>query len=262
MLDAGIMCAGYDTDESCRFPFEQNNAPAIFHNEDVGELQGADLASHYPEGAVRILVGCAPCVTFSRYTQRLNRSRNPKWSLLRQFVRLVRELEPDIISMENVPELQYHSIFKEFLRILRSEGYHFSSEPEKRVVYCPDYGIINPKRRVSLHVIGSIERMPPTNLEGPPHRRDACRSASFGRRIDCARSLTPPAAVGAQPKRIRHPKGGRCAIARRLCRCHKADTGKPRGGLCLMEGPASPTITSNSRIRMVAAVSRADALSR
>jgi DNA (cytosine-5)-methyltransferase 1 len=173
LLAAGIsVVGGFDTDESCRFPFEKNNAPAAFYNVDVGDLSGADLARLYPKGAARILVGCAPCVTFSRYTQRLKRTRDPKWSLLRQFARLIRELGPDIISMENVPELQYHSILKEFLTLLRKEGYHVSDEPEKRVVYCPDYGI--PQQRSRLVILAS--RLGPIEMIRPTHPPNAHRT--------------------------------------------------------------------------------------
>lgn len=256
LLDAGIpVVAGYDTDESCRFPFEKNNAPAVFHNKDVGELKGEDLANHYPEGSVRILVGCAPCVTFSRYTQRLNRSRNPKWSLLRQFARLVQELEPDIISMENVPELQYHSIFEEFLRLLRREGYHFSSEPESRLVYCPDYGI--PQQRSRLVILasrlGSIEMIPATH-RSKDHRtvRDALsRLPRLNAGEQSARDRLHRASALSELnlRRIKHSKPGgswRDWPEDLVAECHKAETGETYGsvyGRMEWDQP-SPTITT------------------
>jgi DNA (cytosine-5)-methyltransferase 1 len=112
LLDAGVkVSAGYDIDEMCRFPYEYNNLGTKFHQRDISTLTGRDLARHYPKGHVRILVGCAPCQTFSKYTQGLENKGDPKWRLLRDFGRLVRELKPDIVSMENVPELQRHKIF-------------------------------------------------------------------------------------------------------------------------------------------------------
>src|SRR4051812_1807032 len=74
LLNAGVnVVAGYDIDEACEYPFNQNNSPAIFHTKSVDDIVGADLAKHYPSGHIRILVGCAPCTTFSRYTQGLDR---------------------------------------------------------------------------------------------------------------------------------------------------------------------------------------------
>src|SRR2546427_6435167 len=70
LRDAGIpVAAGYDIDEACRYPFEHNNSPAAFHHKSVVRLTGGELAAQYAKGRVRILVGCAPCVTFSNYTQ-------------------------------------------------------------------------------------------------------------------------------------------------------------------------------------------------
>jgi site-specific DNA-cytosine methylase len=169
LLDAGVnVAAGYDIDDSCRFPYEHNNRGARFHDESVTALTASDLAPHYPEGHARILVGCAPCQTFSKYTQGLENVRDPKWTLLRDFGRLVRGLKPDIVSMENVPELQRHKIFREFLSVLASEGFHFTKDPEKRLVYCPDYGIPQHRRRLVIVAsrLGPIELVPPTHRPG------------------------------------------------------------------------------------------------
>ena len=119
LLDAGIpVAAGYDIDEACRYPYEHNNTPAVFKKESVADLTGVELATHYPDGHVRILVGCAPCQPFSKYTQGLDTKSDKKWGLLHEFARLVRELQPEIVSMENVPELQRHSVFDDFLATL------------------------------------------------------------------------------------------------------------------------------------------------
>lgn len=166
LLDAGIsVVAGYDIDPSCQFAYEHNNRPAAFNKQCVTDISGAHLAAHYPRGHVRILVGCAPCQTFSRYTQGLDNENDPKWTLLREFSRIVRELKPDIVSMENVPELQDYNVFEEFLDVLRQEGFHFDDEPESRIVYCPDYGMAQQRHRLVLVAsrLGPIAIIPPTH---------------------------------------------------------------------------------------------------
>lgn len=166
LLDAGIpVVAGYDIDEACRYAYEHNNGPAVFKKQSVTELKGKDLSSHYPAGHTRILVGCAPCQTFSKYTQGLDNANDPKWTLLREFARLVRELKPHIVSMENVPQLQDYSVFEEFLETLRAEGFHFTEEAEKRIVYCPDYGMAQHRYRLVLVAsrLGPISLIPPTH---------------------------------------------------------------------------------------------------
>ena len=165
-MDAAIpVSAGYDVDEACRFPYEHNNRGATFQKVSISELTAKTLAAHYPAGHTRILVGCAPCQTFSKYTQGLDNGDDPKWTLLDEFARLVREAKPDIVSMENVPELQRHDIFDRFLETLADEGFHFTGDEEKRVVYCPDYGIPQHRRRLVLVAskLGPIELIPPTH---------------------------------------------------------------------------------------------------
>ena len=166
LLDAGVnVAAGYDTDVTCRFPFEHNNTAVEFCDESVTALTGRKLSRHYPKGHARILVGCAPCQTFSKYTQGIRNDNDPKWTLLRDFGRLVRELRPDIVSMENVPELQRYKIFRDFLSILNDEGFHFSGDPKSWIVYCPDYGVPQHRRRLVIMAsrLGPIALVPPTH---------------------------------------------------------------------------------------------------
>lgn len=256
LLDAKIqVVAGYDIDEACRFPYNHNNTPAIFYKQSVTELTAKQLAKHYPKGHVRILVGCAPCVTFSKYTQGWDRQADPKWTLLSHFARLVRELKPDIVSMENVPELQRHSIFKRFLNTLSTEGFYFSDDSERRVVYCPDYGI--PQHRRRLVVVAS--RLGPIQLIPPTHRPSKYRTVS-----DVLRSL-PELSHGEEcPHDLLHRTSGLSSL--NLCRirhsrpggtwrdwphtlvakCHKSKSGKSYPsvyGRMQWDQPA-PTITT------------------
>jgi DNA (cytosine-5)-methyltransferase 1 len=129
LLDAGLrVAAGYDIDTMCRFAYEYNNPGVKFHEKCISALTGRNLVRHYPRGHARVLVGCAPCQTFSKYTQGLKNRGDPKWTLLWDFGRLVRESKPDIVSMENVPELQRHKIFYDFLSVLADEGFQFGPQ--------------------------------------------------------------------------------------------------------------------------------------
>jgi DNA (cytosine-5)-methyltransferase 1 len=256
LLDAGIpVAAGYDVDEACRFPYEHNNAGAEFKKVSVADLDSNTLAAHYPAGHIRILVGCAPCQTFSKYTQGLDNEDDPKWTLLDEFARLVREVKPDIVSMENVPELQRHDVFARFLDTLSDEGFHFADDAAKRVVYCPDYGIPQHRRRLVLVAsrFGPIELIPPT------HRGKRQRS------VRAALSKLPPLEAGGQCeadplhraselsplnlRRIRHSKPGgtwRDWPKQLVAACHRAKSGKTYAGVYgRMEwSKPSPTITT------------------
>lgn len=167
LLDAGLaVVSGYDVDPHCKYAYEHNNPGAEFVKKSVTELRGTELAAKYPRGHVRALVGCAPCQTFSKYTQAIKNKKDPKWNLLREFGRLVRELQPDIVSMENVPDLRRYDVFSQFLSVLEDEGFQFEGDPAKMVVFCPDYGV--PQDRYRLVLLAS--RMGPIKLHPPSHR--------------------------------------------------------------------------------------------
>ena len=156
LLAAGIkVVAGYDTDTACRHAYVTNNKGVLFHLQSVADLSAEALASQYSPNCARILVGCAPCQPFSRYTQGLDTETDSKWGLLLEFSRLVKEIRPEIVSMENVPEIRRHTVFHEFAQTLESLGYHVSHTE----AYCPDYGVPQQRRRLVLLAsrLGPIE---------------------------------------------------------------------------------------------------------
>ena len=163
MQKAGItICGGIDIDPACKHPFEEN-VKADFYHCDVSGLMTDFVASLFPEGHARVLAGCAPCQPFSTYTRGSN-AHNSQWQLLDKFGAIVRELQPEVVTMENVPRLAKHSVFNEFLSVLGSSGYHYNYYN----VRCADYDV--PQTRVRLVLLasklGKIELVPPTNVDG------------------------------------------------------------------------------------------------
>ena len=165
LLDSGIqVVAGYDIAQECQYPYEHNNRPANFKRKSVSDVTVEELSSLYPRDCWRVLVGCAPCQPFSRYTQGLDNASDQKWGLLRHFARLAEGLKPDVISMENVPDLQRHKIFHEFVSRLEAVGYETTSS----VVFCPNYGIPQQRSRLVLFAssFGPIPIIPPKQAAG------------------------------------------------------------------------------------------------
>lgn len=161
MEKAGIrVVAGIDNDATCKFAYEANNK-ARFVEKDITKLKGTQLKELYPKDAIKVLVGCCPCQTFSQHTikNEINR-KDTRWGLLYHFLRLIRSTNPDVISMENVPRLRNYPIFKKFIAGLKSKGYKVYF----RLVNCPRYGI--PQRRVRLVLLAAkeeIKLMPETH---------------------------------------------------------------------------------------------------
>lgn len=146
---AGIsVLAGLDLDESCRFAYEQN-IQAEFIQEDISQVEGDKIVERFwsDSNQVKILAGCAPCQPFSTHSNKIkNRKRTKRWRLISDFIRLVKEVSPDIVTMENVPNLANQQIFKNFVTLLERNGYFTSFSN----VYCPDYGIPQKRRRLVL----------------------------------------------------------------------------------------------------------------
>ena len=163
MQKAGItISGGIDIDPACKHPFEEN-VKADFYECDVTDLMTDFVASLFTGERVRVLAGCAPCQPFSTYT-RGNNERDSQWELLSKFGEIVRELKPEVVTMENVPRLTKYSVFNDFLSVLGSNGYRFNHYK----VRCADYGV--PQTRVRLVLLasrlGEIKLVPPTQVDG------------------------------------------------------------------------------------------------
>ncbi|WP_254843940.1 DNA cytosine methyltransferase [Virgibacillus dokdonensis] len=148
---------GIDIDPACEFPYTQNNK-AEFLLKSVEDLKGSEIASYYRKNSIKLLAGCAPCQTFSTYNQKATQD-DKRWWLLKEFSRIVREVNPELITMENVSNLEGQNVFEEFLDELKSLNYHVSFG----IVNCAVYGV--PQHRNRLVLLAS--KFAPINLLPP-----------------------------------------------------------------------------------------------
>jgi DNA (cytosine-5)-methyltransferase 1 len=234
LISAGVQVrAGVDFEEACRHPYERNHEGIAFHQADVAKLEASTVAEWFGDARVRVLAGCAPCQPFSTYALRYQKDEkvedDQRWSLLNHFGRLVKELRPDIVTMENVPTVTRHSVFRKFKKTLEILGYQVWVD----VIDCADYGL--PQRRnrtvllASLHgeirlrepvaseartVEDVIKRMPVLR-HGGTDKRDRLHSASRLSDLNY--------------ERIRHSKPGgswRDWPKYLVANCHKKRTGR------------------------------------
>lgn len=148
---AGIdMRLGVDFDDSCRHAYEHNNNTA-FWPRSVTDITGDDLASVYDNGVIRMLAGCAPCQTFSTHAHGAKSAvpDDKRWGLPGELYRIINELRPEIVFMENVPGLADHAIFKSIIEDLRNSDYHVDCQ----IIDCADHGV--PQRRKRLILLAS-----------------------------------------------------------------------------------------------------------
>lgn len=138
------VAVGIDLDPTCRYPFETNNS-AVFVERDVAEVGAAEIGSFLQGGQFSLLAGCAPCQPYSTYSRSgRNREYEKQWPLVSEFARLVREVEPDLITMENVPQLSGHPVFLQLLQSLSAYKTWWS------VVECSLLGVPQTRKRLVL----------------------------------------------------------------------------------------------------------------
>jgi DNA (cytosine-5)-methyltransferase 1 len=160
LIRGGIrVLAGIDVDPQCRFPYENNNN-AMFIERNIRNMVESELTAIFGDSKLRLLAGCAPCQPFSTYSRSRKgiQIRNDiKWELISDFGRLVRETQPDFVTMENVPQVLAHNVFKTFLKDL--EGYATWYE----VVDCTQYGIPQTRKRLVLLAsrLGTVDLVSP-----------------------------------------------------------------------------------------------------
>jgi DNA (cytosine-5)-methyltransferase 1 len=253
------IAAGIDFDAACGYAF-QENVQAKFVHQDITTVEATLLNELYASDKRRILLGCAPCQPFSNHSNKLKNKKNiaetdNRWTLLDEFRRLIIAAQPEIISMENVPQLTKHSVFHEFIAALKEQNYYISDY--RKPIYCPDYGVPQRRKRLVLLAskLGQIEIIAPTHKkqnyvtvkavigdlppiqDGETHPKDA---------LHRARKLSP-----LNLKRIQALKEGQTWTSFKddtlIAPCHKSETGNAftavYGRMCWNE--TAPTITTH-----------------
>ena len=149
-IDAGFSVKlGVDFDDMALKTFANNHEGAIAMKLDLFDLNNVDKIKEFFEEndyALDVLVGGPPCQGFSLAGPRqIDDSRNV---LYRAMVKTARELHPKVVVLENVPGMiQLHGglvkdkILKDFAEL----GYTMG---EPHILYAPDYGIPQIRKRV------------------------------------------------------------------------------------------------------------------
>jgi len=251
-LEGIDVIAGFDLDDTCKFAYEKNNSAKFIHK-DVDFLESQKVNNLYPSESIKILAGCAPCQPFSSYTRTKN-TDNDKWDLLYEFSRIINQVKPDIVTMENVPTLKSFDngrVISDFVNNLKRQQYY----PWCDVVNGLDYGLPQSRRRLVLLAskLGEITLLPKTHssdqyltVKNAIGNMEPISAGSMSKKdkLHRARNLSPKNMLRIQAT----PEGGdwRSWPSDLVLECHKKDSGKSFGnvyGRMVWEQP-SPTITT------------------
>jgi len=147
LTKAGIKVeAGIDIDPQAEYAYVTNNPGVKFLLWDLSRKNCHSIKRLFRPGKLRLLAGCAPCKPFSKLTNGIKNHED--WDLLDNFGRFVSGILPDIVTMENVPELadRGKEVFQRFLGTLGKLKYHV----DWRIVKCHEYGVPQSRRRLVL----------------------------------------------------------------------------------------------------------------
>lgn len=144
---------------------------------DICNISGEELLKTAGIGKdeLYLLAGCPPCQKFSMQN-RINNSDESKkgevQKLLMQYLRIIKEIYPPFILMENVPGIKSSfkgEILNKFLTELRNEGGPLEQQyrPVYNVVNAADYGVPQLRKRFVLHAVRQdiYKRMQEMGLE-------------------------------------------------------------------------------------------------
>lgn len=158
-LTLGLKQAGFDVvaaieiDEIAAETYRLNHPDVHLVQQDIRHVQIDTLKKRLKikKGELDLLAGCPPCQGFS--TLRTNNKtvsvRDNRNRLLYEFLRFVKEFQPRIIMMENVPALAKGRRISTFLEQLKVLGYSID-ENTLRVVDTANFGVPQRRKRMIL----------------------------------------------------------------------------------------------------------------
>ena len=145
------LCLGVDIDEKALKTYKCNLKRTKVLKEDIKKVTGEKITEL--TGINRrdnfLLAGCPPCQGFSSLGKR--DANDEKNELVYEYIRIINELEPSFILMENVPGMSTgvgKEIFKNVVKELE-ENYHV----EYATLNAADFGVPQIRKRLVLHGI-------------------------------------------------------------------------------------------------------------
>lgn len=184
LVQAGFkVVAAVELDPYAAKTYRLNHPETKLFEKDIRDLKAKELQEVLAGRRLDLLAGCPPCQGFSSI-RRLNRRKpvsDERNGLLLEFLRLVQELKPLAVMMENVPGLQDYYLFSYMVQCLKEMGYN----PKKAVLDVANFDV--PQRRKRMVLVGSVygglsvlqsHREPPTvretiySLESPAETSD------------------------------------------------------------------------------------------
>src|SRR3989344_9386814 len=166
-LTLGLRQAGFNVigaveiDSLAAKTYKSNHPRVKIWEKDIRKLSGSEIRRvlKLKKGQLDLLAGCPPCQGFSsiRTHNGKNIIHDDRNDLVFDYLRLVKDLRPKAVMMENVPALAENYRMTELKKELDKLGYESDGMP--LILNTADYGVPQRRRRMILvsSRIGKIE---------------------------------------------------------------------------------------------------------
>ena len=148
---------GVDNNEIALKTFRMNHPETEILIKDISKVKRKDILDRITGKKVDVIIGGPPCQGFSLAGKR--NPRDPRNFLIKKFLNVVSEIQPEIFVIENVPGLlsMKNSHGKNFIdKILKKSkkmGYFLNI----KILRADEYGI--PQKRRRIFIVGSKKKM-------------------------------------------------------------------------------------------------------
>ena len=157
-LTLGLKQAGFsvigavEIDDLAAETYGQNHPEVRIWQSDIRKLSGSTILHELKlkKGQLDLLAGCPPCQGFSSMRTQNGKKiiHDIRNDLVFDYLRLVRNLLPKTVMMENVPALIKDGRMRILKRELEKLGYDCNGTP--KVLNAADYGVPQRRRRMIL----------------------------------------------------------------------------------------------------------------
>ncbi len=152
-LSLGLEKAGFEVllgielNKEIAKTYAANHPKAKLLTKDIREVTGKEILRLVGKKKIDLIAGCPPCQGFSQLTEKWKR-KDPRNDLVLEMARIIEEVKPRMVMMENVPGLaaKGRRIFNQFITKLESLSYIV----QKDVLQMADYGVPQSRRRLVL----------------------------------------------------------------------------------------------------------------
>jgi DNA (cytosine-5)-methyltransferase 1 len=139
--------AGVEIDPEIAKTYKANHPEVALLTNDIRKVTGEEILRVAGVNEVDLVAGCPPCQGFSKLTDKY-RKADPRNGLVLEMARIVRELTPKLVMMENVPGLADRGarLLRRFKSQLEALGYTIAED----ILQLADYGVPQSRRRLVL----------------------------------------------------------------------------------------------------------------